>query len=1292
MLDNQNTIGLHDFSSIALLVASPEKIADWSHGEIFKPETINYRTQKPEREGLFCEKIFGPTKNWECYCGKYKKIKYKGIVCEKCGVEVTRSVVRRERMGHIKLAVPVAHIWFLRSTPSRIGLLLDLPIKALERVVGFSAYIVKSIDEDGRTNAIKELEQEFSEVESSMQEEARAEMQALEAAVAAKEAKKGEIKKLQNKHLKEMDAFIEEYEAIKLSLESLEVNGIVSEMDYVRLRMRFGHLFDAGIGAEALYEIIKDIDLEVLNGQLQDQLKHETGIKQKKTYKRIKFIQGLIKSNIRPEWMILTILPVIPPDLRPMVALDGGRFAASDLNDLYRRVINRNNRLRRLLELGAPEVICRNEKRILQEAVDALLNNSARAGKAVFIAGDRRKYKSLSDILKGKQGRFRQNLLGKRVDYSGRSVIVVNPTMKMHQCGLPKKMALELFKPFVLGKLVQDGIAHNVKYAERMIEWGRSEVWDALEEVITDHYVLLNRAPTLHRLGIQAFQPQLIEGKAIQIHPLVCAAFNADFDGDQMAVHLPLSAEAQEEAKTLMVSSRNLLKPSDGEPIINPSQDMILGCYFVTQEIDGAKGEGSIFGSFEEAKYAFDTKNIEFQSKIKIRIDGKILETTYGRVLFNRILPETMEFKNYTFGKSQLKNLMAEVFEVSDMETTAQVADAIKDFGFEYASVSGITMSIYDFHLPGKKSEFIDAGTDLTEKINTFFRYGLLTEEERYLHTLKIWNRVKKDIEGEVKVSYAKENPVFTMVDSGARANWGNITQVAGMKGLVANPSGKAIEVPIKSSLKEGFSILEYFIGTHGGRKGKADTALKTASAGYLTRRLVDSVQDVIIREDDCGTDNGYIVDANLEDAISEPFNERIFGRTLVKPACHPETGEVIADAGVFIDKELSETIANSGVEQVELRSVMTCRTVYGICKKCYGADLANRSEIEIGSPAGIIAAQSIGEPGTQLTMRTFHMGGVASEEKDMTAGLERVEELFECRAPKTQAEMSPIDGKVTLSIEGDRRAIIVTAHDLHDIDHQLYGHYDTAVKEGDQVREKQIIARLKKGEGKGVLRAKTTGVVQSVSDESIVVKQSEKDVCKYLVPIRETLKVQDGDSVVAGQAMTLGHLNLRDLMAATDTYTVQKYIIDEVQSIYASQGQSVARKHIEVITRQMLSKVSILDPGETNFLSGETTSLLSALEANKEADTDKKRPCVYERLLLGLTKVAIHTDSWLAAASFQETIRVLIEAAVTHKVDKLRGLKENVIMGRHIPAGRHYKALYEAKSVEDTEIHDENY
>ena len=1146
---------LNNFDSLKIGLASPEKIREWSRGEVKKPETINYRTLKPERDGLFCERIFGPQKDWECHCGKYKRIRYKGIVCDRCGVEVTRSKVRRERMGHIELAAPVSHIWYFKGIPSRMGLLLDMSPRALEKILYFASYVV--ID-PGQTPLSKKQ--------------------------------------------------------------------ILSEKEFRDSVEKFGHKFRAGMGAEAVKELLVEIDLESLSRELRVELKDSSGQKRVRTIKRLEVVEAFRQSGNNPEWMILDVVPVIPPELRPMVQLDGGRFATSDLNDLYRRVINRNNRLKRLLDLGAPDIIVRNEKRMLQEAVDALIDNGRR-GRPVTGPGNR-PLKSLSDMLKGKQGRFRQNLLGKRVDYSGRSVIVVGPELEIFQCGLPKEMALELFKPFVMKKLVNDGLAHNIKSAKRMVERVRNEVWDVLEEVIKEHPVLLNRAPTLHRLGIQAFEPVLVEGRALKLHPLVCTAYNADFDGDQMAVHVPLSAEAQAEARFLMLSANNLLKPQDGKPVAVPTQDMVLGSYYMTIVKDGAIGEGKIFGSPEEAVMAYETREIGLHSKIKVRItkevDGvkksKIIDATAGRIIFNEAIPQDLGFVdrsnpdnlfefeiNFLVGKTELRKIIDKSIKVHGTTETAILLDKIKGLGFKYSTRGAITISVSDMVIPEVKARYIKETEGRIENIMRQYKRGLISNEERYNSVITAWTEASENITQALISNLDRFNPVYMMSQSGARGNINQIKQLAGMRGLMADTSGKTIEVPIKANFREGLNVMEFFISTHGARKGLADTALRTADSGYLTRRLVDVSQDVIVREIDCGTRKGIEVsDVKDGNEIIEELAERLVGRYPAGNIIHPETGEVIVEADRMINDHDADKIVKSGMKKVKIRSVLTCHSEYGVCAKCYGANLATGEECNVGEAVGIIAAQSIGEPGTQLTMRTFHTGGVAGD--DITQGLPRVEELFEARKPKGLAIISEINGTVKIVESKKKREVVVTSDD---------------------------------GESKN-----------------------------YLIPYGSRIKVMEGDIVEAGDELTEGSVNPHDILKIKNINGVQAYLLQEVQRVYRLQGVDINDKHIEVIVRQMLRKIKIEDAGDTDLLPGGLVDIFDFEEENAKVVAQGKVPATGKRTLLGITKASLATESFLSAASFQETTRVLTEAAIKGKVDPLVGLKENVIIGKLIPAG----------------------
>ena len=1165
---------LENFDKMKIGIASDEKIREWSHGEVKKPETINYRTLKPEKDGLFCERIFGPTKDWECHCGKYKRVRYKGIVCDRCGVEVTKSKVRRERMGHIELAAPVAHIWYFKGIPSRIALMLDVSPKALEKVIYFASYIVT---DKGSTTLSKAQ--------------------------------------------------------------------ILSEKEYVEAQEKFGKdSFKAEMGAEPIRDLLAEIDIEKLSKKLKKELEKASEQKKAKLVKRLDTVESFRLSNNRPEWMITQVVPVIPPDLRPMVQLDGGRFATSDLNDLYRRVINRNNRLKRLLELGAPEIIVRNEKRMLQESVDALIDNGRR-GRPVTGAGNR-PLKSLSDMLKGKQGRFRQNLLGKRVDYSGRSVIVVGPELKIYQCGVPKEMAVELFKPFVMKELVGRGIAHNIKNAKRMVERLRPEVWDILDDVIKDHPVLLNRAPTLHRLGIQAFEPVLVEGRAIKLHPLVCTAFNADFDGDQMAIHLPLSPEAQAEARYLMLSENNLLKPQDGKPVTTPSQDMILGSYFLTMDINGEKGEGTYYSSPEEAITALVNDDLTMHSKIFVRrskiVDGverhgKIL-TTPGKIIFNEGIPQDLgfidrtkpenEFEyeiNFVVSKKNLTTIIGKCINVHGLSRTAELLDYIKATGYKYSTLGAVTVSIDDVKVPPQKKEIIQKAEEGVNNILKQYRRGLITEDERYNEVIGIWEKATDDVKVAMKNNFSKENPMFMMSDSGARGNLDQLKQIAGMRGLMASTTGKTVEIPIKSSFREGLDALEYFISAHGARKGLSDTALRTADSGYLTRRLVDVSQDIIVREDDCGSTDGIeVYDIKDGNQIIEKMQERLLGRYPLHDIKNPETGEIIVDTNTLITEDLADKIVSAGIDHVEVRSVYGCRTKHGVCAKCYGMGLASRKEVDIGDTVGIIAAQSIGEPGTQLTMRTIHSGGVAGV-ADITQGLPRVEELFEARKPKGVAIITEIAGKVSIKDDKKRKEVTVTSKD---------------------------------------------------------------DSKSYLIPFGSKLKVKDGDILEAGDQITEGSKNPAEVLAIRGPRGVFEYIIGEVQKVYRNQGVDINDKHIELIARQMLKKVRVEDNGDTDLFAGSLVDMYEFEDKNKEAEEQGLRPATGKRVLLGITKASLATDSFLSAASFQETTRVLTEAAIKGKTDELIGLKENVIIGKLIPAGTGMKKYKQIRI--NTEEHEE--
>ncbi|WP_188208017.1 DNA-directed RNA polymerase subunit beta' [Alkalibacillus aidingensis] len=1195
-------IDVNRFEYMKIGLAASEKIRSWSYGEVKKPETINYRTLKPEKDGLFCERIFGPTKDWECHCGKYKRVRYKGIVCDRCGVEVTKAKVRRERMGHIELAAPVSHIWYFKGIPSRMGLVLDLSPRALEEVIYFAAYIVT---EPGDT--------------------------------------------------------------------PLEKKQLLSEKEYRAYYDKYGTSFKAQMGAEAIRKLLQDVDLEKEVEELKEELRTAQGQRRTRAIKRLEVLESFRHSGNDPAWMILDVLPIIPPELRPMVQLDGGRFATSDLNDLYRRVINRNNRLKRLLDLGAPTIIVQNEKRMLQESVDALIDNGRR-GRPVTGPGNR-PLKSLSHMLKGKQGRFRQNLLGKRVDYSGRSVIVVGPNLKMYQCGLPKEMAIELFKPFVMRELVDRGLAHNIKSAKRNIERLRPEIWDVLEDVIKEHPVLLNRAPTLHRLGIQSFEPVLVEGRAIRLHPLVCTAYNADFDGDQMAVHVPLSPEAQAEARILMLAAQNILNPKDGKPVVTPSQDMVLGNYYLTLEREGALGEGKVFSTPKEAITAYDNGYVHLHSRIGVQASSlenpqfteeqnkKVIVTTVGKLIFNEILPESFPYINEPtssnlevatpdvyfvdtsedlkevlknrdlvkpFKKGILGDIISEVFKYYKLSETSKMLDRMKDLGFKYSTKAGITIGVSDIVVLGDKQEVLEKAQEKVDKVLKQFRRGLITEEERYDRVVAIWTEAKDVIQDKLMDSLGTLNPIFMMSDSGARGNASNFTQLAGMRGLMANPSGRIIELPIKSSFREGLTVLEYFISTHGARKGLADTALKTADSGYLTRRLVDVAQDVIIREEDCGTDRGMSVETLREgNEIIVPLYDRLVGRTAFKSVRNPETNEVIIGRNELITEDIAKEITEAGVEQVVIRSVFTCNTHHGACKKCYGRNMATGDQVDVGEAVGIIAAQSIGEPGTQLTMRTFHTGGVAGD--DITQGLPRIQEVFEARNPKGQAVISEIFG---------------------------------TVKEINELKDKKEI-----------------------------VVQGDIEPRTYSALYNARMKVEVGDEVVPGQALTEGSIDPKELIKVQGLQGVQEYLLKEVQKVYRMQGVEISDKHVEVMVRQMLRKARVIEGGDTDLLPGSLLDFQQFKEANQKVLVEGGQPAVAKPIILGITKASLETDSFLSAASFQETTRVLTDAAIKGKYDELLGLKENVIIGKLVPAGtglHRYRNLEPVKDQEFVETEEE--
>ncbi|HLT19728.1 MAG TPA: DNA-directed RNA polymerase subunit beta' [Thermomicrobiales bacterium] len=1384
------SLDVNNFDAIRISLASPEDIRSWSYGEVTKPETINYRTLKPEHGGLFCERIFGPSKDWECYCGKYKRIRHAGTVCDKCGVEVTRSKVRRERMGHIELAAPATHIWYVKGTPSRLGLLLDISPRNLERVLYFASYLVTEVDTEARDELIEtieaELAEELEELQAEFEERAaaieaerdqeisnleegavgvasnvRGQLEAqlaeleevsktiietleskmnesldedlkfngkvlIEAGEAVNEdrleevraaiadamddarreaerftesteaeseheveqiqlASEKSLRQLQNEYEQQQADLRAEADEIINQIRDLEQNQVLTETQYRELMDLAPGVFRAAMGAEAVYEVVSKLDLDSIAAELRTELHSTVSVqRKKKAAKRLRVVESLRKSGNRPEWMIFTALPVIPPDLRPMVQLDGGRFATSDLNDLYRRVINRNNRLKRLLELGAPDIIVRNEKRMLQEAVDALIDNGRR-GRVVSGSG-KHKLKSLSDMLKGKQGRFRQNLLGKRVDYSGRSVIVVGPDLKLYQCGLPKRMALELFKPFVMHRLVQHDFAHNIKAAKRLVERVDPSVWDVLEEVIKDYVVLLNRAPTLHRLGIQAFEVKLIEGSAIQLHPLVCAAFNADFDGDQMAVHVPLSRKAQAEARERMMSTVNLLDPSDGDPVIAPTLEIVLGCYYLTMRLEGRayKGEGKVFASAAEMMTAYDLGLVDLHAKVRV-MDPKVgahvfdderngedvavreglVETTVGRVIFNQELPASMPFRDQTMDRGALKRVIKDLYDTYGTARTAEIADRIKDIGFKFATLGGLTIGVDDVAIPEKKADLIAAAEERVLQVERQYNRGLLSPAERHDQLVEIWSETREQVQDAIEESFDEDNSLYIMTVSGAKGNMNQISQMAGMRGLMLDPRGNIMDFPIRSNFREGLSVFEYFISTHGARKGLADTALRTADSGYLTRKLVDVSQDVIVTIEDCGTTAGMRV--NRSDVeTDEIFADRILGRLAAEPIVTAD-GEILADRNEEINDDVVRNIFEADIQTVVVRSVMHCDAAHGVCASCYGRNLATGRMVELGDAVGIIAAQSIGEPGTQLTMRTFHTGGVLSAD-DITTGLPRVTELFEAREPKGKAILSEIGGTVSIVTEDEARKVIITHRDPISVPHQIPESHTLKVKDGQSVKRGDEIA-VDESDTFAPITATISGDVV-IEDGVVSIYNENAEIREYTVPHSAHLRVQDGEEIQPGTQITEGALDPDEVLRTRGREDVQRLLVDEVQKVYRSQGVVTNDRHIEIIVRQMLRKVGIDDPGDTDLLPGDLVDRYTFNEINEEIIAQGGEPATAQQALLGITKASLETESFLSAASFQETTRVLTQAAIEGKVDYLRGLKENVIIGKLIPAG----------------------
>ena len=1380
---------IRDIEAVRISLASPEQIHEWSYGEVTKPETINYRRLRPEKNGLFCEAIFGPKKDWQCYCGKYKRIRYRGIVCEKCGVEVTHSRVRRERMGHIDLATPIAHMWYTRRSPSYLGLLLNVSQRNLDRVLYFAQYIIIEIDKDARSKAYRRLDEELDREKERLQQISDEQLRELQAQFADELADlkdqrdrllqefedrlttetntimdqaaalqqhldlyKGQaapvdlifspadativeqgksvttgayrrLKKIVRDKLSETEiaiqtekdgalapieagqahvdqvitdkrgelqaeadealaGFEERIEEQREELQSLGARDLIDESRHRELEERWPKVFKADMGAKAIYEIVKQIDLEALALRLRDEIETtKSKQRRKKAAKRLSVVEGLRLSGNRPEWMIMTVLPVIPPDLRPMVQLDGGRFATSDLNDLYRRVVNRNNRLKHLMELQAPEVIVRNEMRMLQEAVDSLIDNSRR-GKAISLRG-RRQLKSLSDTLKGKQGRFRRNLLGKRVDYSGRSVIVVGPHLKLHQCGLPKRMALELLRPFVMQKLVEYNHAINIKGAKRLIEREAPEVWEVLEEATASRPVLLNRAPTLHRLGIQAFEPVLVEGGAIQIHPLVCAAFNADFDGDQMAVHVPLSNAAVAEARELMLSSRNLLLPSNGEPIIGPTKDMVLGCYYLTMETPGVKGEDKVFSDYDEVAMGYELGKLDLHAKIRFyakpgpRRKTRMIETTVGRVLFNAALPAGLRFYNDVLDRGKLKALLAQAYHELGPEATVELADTIKDLGFRYATKSGITIAIEDLTIPKEKASILAEISDRVAEVERQYRRGLITENEQYVKTVELWTEATERVTRAVASALDLQGSISIMADSGStKGGLQPIRQLSGMRGLMADPSGRIIPLPIRSNFREGLHALEYFISTHGARKGLADTALRTADAGYLTRRLVDISQDVIINEEDCGTKAGIWIDKARSKIIAQTLGERIIGRIAAGKVVSPKNGKLLADVGEMLDERKVKAIDVHGVERVFVRSPLTCGLRYGVCANCYGRDLARRAKVKIGEAVGIVAAQSIGEPGTQLTLRTFHTGGVAGTE-DITQGLPRVQELFEARNPKGKAEISRLSGVVHITRDGDTRLVQVVSSEMQYYPHSIPRGYRILVQDGDTVKGGDLLAQ--RGD-KLKISAETDGIIRMEGRDITICHEQREEAKPHEIAAAARLRVVEGQQIEAGDRITEGALNPHEILETLGPEAVRQYLLEEIQKVYRSQGVSIHDKHVETICRQMLRRVRVTTSGDTSLLPADLVDKQDFEQFNDETIAEGGEPATAEPILLGITKAALNTESFLSAASFQHTISVLSSAAIKGKSDDLHGLKESVIISKLIPAGTGFRRRQEKR------------
>jgi len=1269
-------------SGVRISLASPEQIKSWSHGEVTKAETINYRTLKPERDGLFCERIFGPVKDFECHCGKYKKARYKGVTCDKCGVEIAHSGIRRERIGHIELAAPVTHIWFVKLVPSRLGLLLDLSPRDLEGVVYFARHIIISVDEEAKKKRLVELEEEMVRKTAEHENRLDKKVEELKAQIEDDESKLREINQLRARVIERNERLEKELKASIDEMQSLKPRKLLNEEEYRRLKDKYDGVFEVGMGAEAILQILKQLDLGVLHRELREQIRSTSGGYRKKISQRLQLVEAFKLSENKPEWTVLTVLPVLPPALRPIVQLDGGRFVISDLNDLYRRVINRNNRLRRLMKLGAPEIIIRNEKRMLQEAVDALIDNGRRG--RVVTTGNNHALKSLADILKGKQGRFRQNLLGKRVDYSGRSVIVVGPKLKLHQCGLPRYVALELLKPMVMHRLMTNGYANNLKSARRLVERDSPEVWDALYDVVKERPVLLNRAPTLHRLSIQAFEPVLIDGDAFQIHPLVCTAFNADFDGDQMAVHVPLSRAAVKEAREHMLSPYNMLLPSSGEPVTAPTLDMVLGCYYLTIVKPGARGEGRFFSSFDEAKLAYELGVIELGAEITARDslspgNGERIKTTVGRILFNDGLPPQLRFCNKAVDKGLLRGLVSDCIGVLGNEGAAGVLDSLKQLAFDYATKSGISISMDDIEEPPNKASILKEADEQVGVVEDQFSQGLITEDEKYESAVQVWMEATDRISEDISSTLDPFGSIYMMAKSGAKGNISQIRQMAGIRGLMTDPSGRIIDFPIRSSFRDGLSPMEYFISTHGARKGLADTALRTSGSGYLTRRLVDVAQDVMVAEADCGTIEGIWMYRHGADGALPPFEERIKGYLAATAVADPETGEIIVERDEEIDEDRAQRIVAASVTDVHVRSPLTCRSQFGVCQNCYGRDLGKKQPVRVGTAVGVIAAQSIGEPGTQLTLRTFHTGGIAGT--DITTGLPRVEELFEARIPGGNALLSEIDGTVEISHSDGESIVRVTSSEFYLDEHSVPAGAKLAVTDGQLVSAGTTLLSLPEEVQEaasavvGIGADEHTGAVARVSgqvvteEDRVSIRYEEREEREYSVSQGAHLLVRSGDEVRAGDRLTRGPIDPHDILRIMGKEAVQRYIIDEVQKVYRSQGVTIHDKHIAVITQRMLSKVRIMSSGDTKLLPGELVDRFDYEDINARVLAEGGEPATAQAALLGITRASLSKDSWLAAASFQETGRVLVDAAIKGKLDRLRGLKENVILGKRMPS-----------------------